>query len=504
MKKTKTINNERNFTSYLQPTTQLHRVYKFLTRYSNDLLDYLIKTNAVLLLPHPLLLQDIPLSNEFIESHSIYLHIPTSHFVTTNGIPGRIGNSSIYFFASHRLLNLNHSHPSQKQLSALLVETIDKPIPPTCTVPILSDDAIIHNGKLMPVIVIKSFFFYETCSWGWRRGLSKLQRDNNEFSIYREFQDALNDLRDDVGGVSFKWEFDENTTNSMNKQEEEMYLFYKKLYSSQTKQIDIWKADFNEEFFVNNMHRLFINKLFKFLWPPALSNSTNFYKDEISSDAVVQTLSKTHCGIIPKHLGVDFPSDSKAIKYAIHFLKRIDSVCSPVEKVMYMFSSFKILEQYIAYVTQDNVTADQLFPLCLYCTIRACLPYISSTVRFIEDMQIEINHELSYYYCNFLACKDFIESLCYSSLESTVNPEEYEQMVISGIETMKYDIPKKGLVVSKPITMKALKGLFSEKIENENDEFLLQYYLDIPVDEITSEDVPALLRILQDLYFQTM
>ena len=40
---------------------------------------------------------------------------------------------------------------------------------------------------------------------------------------------------------------------------------------------------------------------------------------------------------------------------------------------------------------------------------------------------MQINDYINYYYSNFMAAKDFIETLCYTSFESIIPAEEYQQ-----------------------------------------------------------------------------
>ncbi|ELP93584.1 hypothetical protein EIN_062890 [Entamoeba invadens IP1] len=528
-------------------TASIEKVRQYLVTNNYKLLRYLIKTNAVLMLPQPAVLKDFPLSNEFIIFHSIYLNTSTGNFITLNGVYGKIEKSQIKLYPFHEA---SHERLTQEQLSTRMSSFHDLNVSATSTSKIVDTDILVDRSEILPILNLKSLLYYETCAWMWRRGFTMTFKENNEFSIYREFQQILDTIRRETPSLTkiekeshtkyFCWDFDKNTKSSMVKQEEDMKNFYMKLLMPESQdlialiqnfvkgfvqlvegkefekrkiyineciklakeralKIHLWVVDWDENGFVNNMNRLLINKLFKHLWPPTISLSEKISFDSIESDSFCYTLSKSHSRLLPKHFGIDVNENEPGMKEAMKMLLKVDSVCTPIEKIMYMFCSFKILEQLIHYHFRDNVSADLLFPLCLYITLKSALPNIDSTIFFIEQMQMQINSEMMYYYCNFLACKDYILTLCYNSLKDTMSIQEYETVFMEGMNILKWPIPKT-LLVPQKMTIQKVTKFVNQSSAVQSEEISIQYYLSLPPDELTSEDLPNVLHLLQDSY----
>ncbi|BFU21640.1 Vacuolar sorting protein 9 (VPS9) domain containing protein, putative [Entamoeba histolytica] len=532
-------------------SSQINRVYTFLSKKYYDFLQYLIQTHAVLFLPQANVLQDIPLTLQFFLCHSAYLNVSNGNFITLNGIYGKVDKSHAKLYPFHQA---SISRLSQRDLSDRMISFHDLNASAVSSVKIMNDDIIIDKAYVLPVLITKSVFYFDSCCWGWRRGFNMTFREKNEFTIYNELQVALDNIRrsiptlskieKDTGQKYFHWEFEGEMKKSMIEQEEDMKLFFMKLSLSESnglfqiidnfvnrfneliinkpikkrkgyingcikilcqkaQEIEIWKNGWNEDAFINNMNRLLINKLFKYLWPPMIALKEGQCIQQIDGDDICFCLSRTHSFIQPKHVGTEIQLNEIGMKSALTLLLKIDSVCTPLEKVMYIFSSFKILEQMIRFYQKTNVTADLLFPLCLFLTIKAQLPYFDSTIYYIEEMQMQINSELSYYYCNFMACKDFVQTLCYNSLKESISQQEYEKLIVQTISSQRWTIPKTGLVIPQKLSLQKIQQLIDQKSKSNSDDFLLQYYQNIPLQELTPEDIPKILNLLQELYNDT-
>lgn len=275
------------------------------------------------------------------------------------------------------------------------------------------------------------------------------------------------------------------------------------LLCDKAKEYDIWEKNWNEEMFINNMNRLLINKLFHYLWPPMVNLKENTHGEVMENDLICSYLTNQHNSIKPSHLGCEISESSVTVlNESVKFLKKINSVCTPLEKIMYIFGSYKIIEESIRFYCNESVTADNLFPLCIYVTIKANLSNLSSTIYYIENLQMQINDYINYYYSNFMASKDFIETLCYTSFESLISAQEYQQMLLQSIETKKWSIPQTGLVIPQKIAIEQLQMFLIDNLKSKGDEFYLNYFQNIPIDEITMEDVPIILSLLQQMYIE--
>ena len=541
--------NRKQYTNYKNPETQLYRVCEWLKQDQKKFMNYLIQTNAIILLPLDSIIKEIHLTLEFLLCHSIYLSISTGSFMTLNGLYGRIEKSRAKLYACH---TVSLFPLDQKEFFHRLHSFHDLDISPICTNKLLGVDMIIEPSLgQIPVLRMKSLFYYDSCNWEWKKGFHMMFREKNEFSIYKELLNVFDQIRRSIPHLEeqekerneqyFLWDFDEQTKTSLIEQEEQMKLFYMKMSESgsstlleiinnfvnkfgelssgksikkrkniitkfilllceKAKELSIWKHDWNEENFINNMNRLLINKLFVYLWPPTIHLREKQFSKLIESDTICQFLTNQHYTLKPIHLGCNIDEENIIIKEAITFLSKIDSVCTPLEKIMYIFGAYKLLEDCIRFFMKENVTADTLFPLCLYITIKANLYYLPSTIFFIESLQMQINDSINYYYCNFMACKDFIEILCFTSFQETMTPSEYQELLLKGVESKQWNIPQNGFVIPQPITISQLKYLITESPKSNDDEFSLQYFLSIPLDEITSEDIPIILNLLQQLY----
>ena len=157
--------------------------------------------------------------------------------MSLNGLYGRIEKTRAKLFPYHEVSNYQMS---QKEYSTRMHSFHDLNISPICNNKLIGSEVIIDPkfGKL-PVLMMKSLFYYETCNWEWKRGFTMTFREKNEFSIYKELQMTFDSLRRQIPELSiveterkqqyFIWDFEDDIKQSMIQQEEDMKVFYMKM-----------------------------------------------------------------------------------------------------------------------------------------------------------------------------------------------------------------------------------------------------------------------------------
>ncbi|EKE41838.1 hypothetical protein ENUP19_0009G0008 [Entamoeba nuttalli] len=452
---------------------------------NKNLMRYVVHFNIILLLPPLDIIKDIPISVAIVETHLIHLSPKTMMFVTLNGLCGKFEEQVITIFNgtqtnNHRpdtLAELLQSYPTND---------------PIFTTHASGADEFTYNGNHIITISIKFPICNNSLPWSWKMKPSQFSSppSSTMYKILMELQNSFDELRKQIPNIEedekndpqirsgafphyFHIDCTETRINNLRENEMETAKFHSRLSSECNSELEkkimtfiiefpslakekflserkqmitsfikevsekvknnvIWQDDngFNFITFSSNLKVFLYNKLFRYLWPPSISQLENLdYTDSVIFDSICHSTCTSYLCLQPKFFGYDGPIEflNKILAVPIKFFRKLDVVRSPSEKVMCIYCALKAVEQTCYYISLKCMNSKPFLPLLLYTIIQADLSQIWSNIIFIKEMGDNNDSLFMHYFDTFEQAVKAIEQLPQSF--ELQNDQEYKVMI---------------------------------------------------------------------------
>ncbi|KAL7723031.1 RAB GDP/GTP exchange factor [Entamoeba marina] len=531
-------------------TITTHPIIRKLLHDKISILRDAIKLNAILLLPPAYTLSDLYMTNDFFYSHFILIDTETHRFITLTQIPGIISESVVRFYMSdvREFFGMDFEDFEEILINIDEIFTTCAPIYSTRITGIETFASGETLWNRLTVIQIKSPVFQHGCSWAWKLMDGNAPFSFNEFTIELSLDETIESIQNSIPGFNeakevemvmsqplnpmFTSPLTDRRRNELKRLNTKQQMVYKKILNTKSLliHIDTFVATFpqmvrglslperknvilgfikelmvlisnvkvfagDEKHCVIVLQRLLHTRVFKYIWPPSITILEDDNAECVELDEIANNKIFDHQFVTPQMLGLDFDEEKSIIpmSYAINCLKQIDSVRTAQDKLAYIYVSLKIIEQNVIFAT-GNVSADSFVPLVIFTLMKANLPHLNSTIEYITTFSDTTRGALSCYFCNFLAAVTFITDLSKDSLHFE-NSDEYDQLIEQTHENSLYDVR-----VPCPIIPPSKLLGFIDVVESEEPLVQLYRLLSVSSENFPREDIPILLKVLNQLY----
>ena len=435
-----------------------HPFIDFLSKHKL-LTKYITQYKAIVLLPMREIIQDLPCTSTLIETHCIFLSPKTMEFITLNGLTGNVDGQKINMYHDDSIVTNHKIDILGKKLEAL-TEKENKVV--EFSTQICAIHEIQMDKNTLITFSIKYPLTVAELPWSWktkqiqlkvppqtslyklaialersfitiRSSIPKLieeEKENGEENKY--FVADINEQRlkllqtNDLELIKFHSLISINCNTSFETTIRKFLIDFPVLVNGKTlkernevltcfltdmadKAADdvIWRDEnnvFDKKNFMTNMRIFLVNKLYRYLWPPSIDQIEHQENtDWIVLDSMLHYTSSTYLLLQPHHLGVEGQHDCIPIilKEVRSFLRKMDMVRSPVEKIMCIFCALKIVEQTCYYLKIKHNIENKFNELLLYCIIQADLEHISSSILYIKEIGENVDPLLKMYFEKF-------------------------------------------------------------------------------------------------------
>ncbi|EDR27384.1 RAB GDP/GTP exchange factor, putative [Entamoeba dispar SAW760] len=528
-----------------------HPIFRSLMTTNISILQDALKLNAILILPPVYSINDIDLTKDFFYSHFILLDKQSLHFITLTQIPGIISDSSLRIFMSD-VKDFNGTDFERFDEVIETVKDISKTSAPIFSTNIIGVEAYIGketNLSQLNILLTKSPIYQHGCSWAWKLMDGNAPLSFNEYTIELSLDESVETIKASIPGFidqqridkmmlndKFQPQFvsplDDERRKELNNNNEIQKKVYQKILKTKevSIQTDQFVVGFGEmvkgmnlderkeviEKFIKEMiitlkrlkigigedkqyftvlQRLLYTRVFKYIWPPSINTVEKMNLKEVEEDHLIMNKVIEHQFVTPELLDVDFDENKsvKPLSYAINCLKQIDSVRTAQDKLAYIYIALRIIEMTTIFVT-GNVSGDTFVPIVIYTLLKANLPHLSSTVKYVMTFAETTRGAHSCYFCNFVAAVSFITQMN----ENSLHFEEdgiYQQLIQQTKDSYQYSIKQR----CPTILPAHLLALFDVTKTDEPQDQLYRM-LQSSSDNFPREEIPTLLSVLKSLY----